>query len=233
MKQLINGVPNEYLLLGGLALAAGVAYVVRKNASSIAPVTDAPIPTQNANNGNSNALPQSSGSSTPKASGSGSSASTATALNKNLTLKKGMAKNAEVAELQRLLGFTGKTIDGLFGNDTETALVARKAVKQITLNQFATYPDVNKNPVPIGGRIMANKANDLEWSTTDGVAIFRANQMADKNYSLLDERVGAVAFGREIGTVRSYNTTKTKYLISRPGESVIYGWVWAKEVKKI
>lgn len=229
MKQLINGVPNEYLLLGGLALAAGVAYVVRKNASSIAPVTDAPVPNQNANNGNSNALPQSSGSSTPKASGS----STATALNKDLTLKKGMAKNAEVAELQRLLGFTGTNIDGLFGNATETALVARKAVKQITLNQFATYPDVNKNALAVGTRIMANKANDIPWSLTDGISIYKATPLADGSYSLQNDRVSNVAFGKEVGTVKMYNTTKTKYLISKPGESFIYGWVNANEVKKI
>lgn len=57
-------------------------------------------------------------------------------LNFNLMLKKG-SKSAEVIELQKRLGFSGKDLDGDFGSKTESALFAMKAVKQTTLNQFS------------------------------------------------------------------------------------------------
>jgi hypothetical protein len=59
----------------------------------------------------------------------------ALSLNRNLILKTG-SKGAEVRELQRLLGFTGKGIDGIFGKNTLASLKAKKQVSQITLNKF-------------------------------------------------------------------------------------------------
>lgn len=59
----------------------------------------------------------------------------APSINKNLILKLG-SKGAEVRELQRLLGFKGKGIDGIFGKNTLSALKAKKHVSQITLNKF-------------------------------------------------------------------------------------------------
>jgi len=59
----------------------------------------------------------------------------AVSLNRNLILKTG-SKGAEVRELQRLLGFTGKGIDGIFGKNTLAVLKAKKQVSQIALNKF-------------------------------------------------------------------------------------------------
>lgn len=53
-------------------------------------------------------------------------------LNVNLVLKKG-TKGAEVRELQKRLGIV---IDGDFGPQTESLLIARKGVKQITLSKY-------------------------------------------------------------------------------------------------
>lgn len=53
-------------------------------------------------------------------------------LNRDLLLKVGV-KGAEVAVLQRLLTISS---DGIFGTQTEAALLANKGVKQITLNNF-------------------------------------------------------------------------------------------------
>lgn len=59
----------------------------------------------------------------------------ATILNRNLILKLG-SKGAETRELQRLLGFKGKAIDGIFGKITLSVLKTKKHVSQITLNKF-------------------------------------------------------------------------------------------------
>lgn len=59
----------------------------------------------------------------------------APSLNRNLVLKFG-SKGLEVRELQPLLGFTGKNIDGIFGKNTLLALQKKKRVSTITLNKF-------------------------------------------------------------------------------------------------
>lgn len=51
------------------------------------------------------------------------------------------SRGAEVRQLQRELG--GIAVDGIFGNETLTALKRRKGVERISLTMFDTLPDVN------------------------------------------------------------------------------------------
>ncbi len=74
-------------------------------------------------------------------SGSGSGGGSTQQLDKNKVLKYG-SNGAEVRQLQKWLGITA---DGIFGAQTEAALMARKGVEQITLAQFESSADVNEN----------------------------------------------------------------------------------------
>ena len=152
------------------------------------------------------------------------SGTTTVTLNKTLMLKKGSTGN-EVKELQRLLGFTGSGLDGIFGTNTENKLFALKLVKQCTLREFESLTTVNQNPLAIGNRIMANKKPEVK--------IYRAQPLANGSYDLNSEALDSVDFGDEIGTIKMISTYKTRYLIAKPGQTTIYGWVEASQVKKI
>lgn len=140
--------------------------------------------------------------------------STSTTLNRDKVLKKGVT-GEEVKELQRLLGFVEeREVDGIFGNDTHNALVKRKGVTEVTLRQFATLPDINNNPIPIGSRVMAGPT---------GAKLYGSRQLADGRYTATDEVEKELIYGEHVGTVKAYNTTKTWY-------SVYYETFWGKEV---
>jgi len=62
-------------------------------------------------------------------------------LNYDKLLKQGV-NGAETKKLQEWLGVTR---DGIFGPQTEAALLAKKGVEQITLNQYQQAADVNDN----------------------------------------------------------------------------------------
>ena len=73
-------------------------------------------------------------------SGSGSGGSSTPQLDKNKLLKFG-SNGAEVRQLQKWLGVTA---DGIFGAQTEAALLARKGVEEITLAAFESTLDANQ-----------------------------------------------------------------------------------------
>lgn len=85
-------------------------------------------------------------------------------LDYNKLLKKGVYNSAEVKKLQELLGVEN---DGDFGPITEAALFNRKGVKEITLNQFATMPDVQ----PIQGMVMLPQ-DDGNSATEDDLSFW-------------------------------------------------------------
>jgi hypothetical protein len=58
-----------------------------------------------------------------------------TGIDKNKTLAIGLYNSPEVEELQRLLGFTGKNVDGDFGPKTEAALEKLTGSKTASISQ--------------------------------------------------------------------------------------------------
>ena len=126
-------------------------------------------------------------------------------LDGNKLLKKGI-NGAETKKLQTLLGISS---DGIFGSQTEAALLAKKGVVQTTLNQFATLPNINQNSIAIGSRVMA----DLKT----GTPIFTAIQKADGSYYSDYKILYYHDYGKEIGIVKSHNDTKTWYLVEYTG----------------
>ena len=101
-------------------------------------------------------------------SGSGAGNGGAAALNYNKLLKFG-STGAEVRELQKWLGITA---DGIFGAQTEAALLARKGVEEITLSQFQIALDTNDN--------FAGSENDNDNADGDVLG------WTDSNNSLID-----------------------------------------------
>lgn len=63
-------------------------------------------------------------------------------LDKNLILAFG-SKGNEVKFLQNLLSFKYKiTVDGIFGNQTRTALFAEKGIEKTSINQYYATPSI-------------------------------------------------------------------------------------------
>lgn len=144
-------------------------------------------------------------------------------LNKTLVLKKG-SKGNEVRELQKLLGVTA---DGDFGANTEAALVAKKGVKEISLNQYSTALNVNTNALPKGTRVMAN--------VKAGVKVNEAATKDNGVYYDSGKVWTTVAYGKEIGTIISISTTKNYYVVRMTtwNNSTMDVWVKASEVVKM
>jgi len=129
-------------------------------------------------------------------------------LNKNLILKVG-SKGLEVRELQRLLGFTGKGIDGDFGKLTLGALQKAKGVTQISLNAFvakatpkpvATLPKTTYIKTPaVGSKLMCVK---------DETQLYGSRQNADKTYSKIDPIWigGILNYGDEAGIFKAHKS---------------------------
>jgi|GEM_PF-4993149 len=145
-------------------------------------------------------------------------------LNKNLKLRKG-SKGAEVRELQRLLAIT---IDGDFGTKTESALLARKGVKEITLAAYAKTPDVkpkNPNPLKKGARVMTIR---------DGVKTYNNSTWADGTFHNTGTLFQTFRAGMEIGKVLSVPADGLSYVVQKTGTfSDDIFWVSASDVKEI
>lgn len=145
------------------------------------------------------------------------------ALNKSLVLKKG-SKGNEVRELQKLLKVT---VDGDFGANTEGALFSKKGVKQISLNQYNSAPDVNTSALPLNTRVMAN--------VKAGVKVNEVGTKADGTMYDTGKVYDTIAYGEEIGTIISISTSKNYYVVALEKwfGITVNVWVKASEVAKI
>lgn len=104
---------------------------------------------------------------------------TGAVLNKNRVLSKG-SKGIEVRELQRLLGIT---IDGVFGNDTLSALKGKKGVSRISINAYSKSKNKSKFPskeMPTA-RVTPRKGQKIMANQND-VSIYNAKRMANGSY---------------------------------------------------
>jgi len=192
---------KEYIILGGIAAASAAVLLLKKKESDTEFVADIPSTLPVVTNPTPAPI----------------------VLNKNLVLKKG-SKGNEVRELQKLLSVT---VDGDFGVNTEAALVAKKAVKQITLNTYPTTPNVNANALMLNTRVMANiksgvKVNEVETKADGGM------YDTGKVYSTFN-------YGVEIGTIISISTSKNYYVVNTKNwlGLTVKVWVKATDVAKI
>lgn len=142
-------------------------------------------------------------------------------LDKNLVLQKGSRGN-EVKALQELLEVAN---DGIFGNQTETALNAKKGVIAISLNQYATKANINQNPLKYGDRVMA-----IKKPTTP---TYLSNKLADGTYHIVPKVFEDFDFGKEIGVVKGLTPDKLHYLINDGSFINNMIFVRAEDVKKI
>jgi len=145
----------------------------------------------------------------------------------NKVVAKG-STGLEVKELQRLLGFKGTDIDGIFGNDTETRLFTLKGVKKVSVNQYNKLPLINRNVLAIGTKIMAN----INFSTPTN--LYEAFKKADGTYESTGKVETTVDYGEEVGEIIGKNTTATWYLVEKNtfwGKELYF--VKATDIKKI
>lgn len=148
-------------------------------------------------------------------------------INVNKVLAKG-STGIEVKELQKLLGFKGVDIDGIFGNQTEGQLLKLKGVKSTSLSKFKSLPNLNQNIYPIGTKLMANV------SFVSPTNLYDAIKKADGTYESNYEVGTTVNYGEEIGVIKAVNGTGSWYLIYRDSFwNGGYYFVKASEVKKI
>lgn len=192
------------MLIGGAAIAAGALVLLNSGSKKdkIGAENFTPVPT-------------------PVGSSPAASPSPSVSLDGNKILKQGVT-GQEVSKLQQLLG--GLATDGIFGPLTEAALVKRKGVKQITLNQFASTADVNQNPAPVGAKLMALQS---------GATLYEGIAKADGTY-YAGEAVKTLTNGQHVGILKSYNGNKTWYSVYYEsgfftGQKV--GFVKANQVK--
>lgn len=145
----------------------------------------------------------------------------------NKVVAKG-STGLEVKELQKLLGFKGTDIDGIFGNDTETRLFTLKGVKKVSVNQYNKLPLINRNVLAIGTKIMAN----INFSTPTN--LYEAFKKADGTYESTGKVETTVDYGEEVGEIIGKNTTATWYLVEKNtfwGKELYF--VKAADIKKI
>lgn len=143
-------------------------------------------------------------------------------LNNNLVLKKG-SKGEEVKKLQQLLGITA---DGIFGSQTEAALLAKKGVKEVTLAKYPTLLDVNPNPLKVGDRVMVVAKPSL--------TVNEAGKMADGTRYDSGEEYDTYQYGEEIGKITALSSSKNFYVVQVSGVfGSSYVWVPAGKVAKI
>ncbi|ESU28403.1 hypothetical protein FLJC2902T_17620 [Flavobacterium limnosediminis JC2902] len=205
-------VDKSILIPAGIAVAAiGIYFLTKpKKEEQAFEQTNQGTTTPVATNGGT---PPSNGTTTPTVT-----------INKNKLLKKGV-NGAESKELQKLLGVTA---DGIFGAQTEGALVAKKGVTQTTLNQYGTLPNINQAPIAVGSSVMVNIREGLipKWAT----------KMADGSFSMSDKNYyKTFKYGDEIGKIVSQTPSKNYYVVEiefflAPNE---YVFVSAANVKKI
>lgn len=194
---------NNTILYGGLAVLAivGISSFAQKKPTAM-------IGNETFNDG-PGTTPPPSAPPTPKT------------INKALILKNG-SKGIEVAELQKLLGIT---TDGIFGNNTEKALLAVKGVSQISLNAFASTPNKNNNPYNVGDKIMSDNLK--------GAQLYKSETKANGIYFTNWEKDSLINYGQAIGTIKGFDAGRTVYSVyveSWLGKKVVF--VKAQDVKK-
>lgn len=184
---------NKYLIPGAV-IAAGIgAYIIlnkKKTENFDYPVIDVPVVD----------LPE----------------PTVPTINQHKILQKGM-QGAEVAELQRLLGIYG---DGVFGAQTEAALLAKKGVKSITLASYNSTATVNANPLKIGDRVMSYKK--------PGTAVTKVQALANSTYHDTGVVHGTISFGSEIGKIVAISTPSRSHYVVEVNGFLSNSLVWVK-----
>jgi len=201
---------NPAYVVAGVAALCGIGYAVYKSTNKNNEVVDL--------DNDDDAPAQAPAASTPVKP---PVTNTTVTLNKNLWLKKGISGN-EVKELQKLLGIAA---DGIFGAQTEAALLARKGTTGITLNNFASAPDVNKSALPKGTAVKGNIYPEITSYAVKKVA---------GGWELKAEELTTWNDGETIGKIIDYNASKTKYVIEYTFLAMtMYTWVNAGDVKKL
>ena len=149
------------------------------------------------------------------------------ALNRDLVLQKGQT-SPEVKALQRLLNVT--PVSGFFGSITQAALIKRKGLKSVSLNQFDNAPNLNNVAIVAGGLKIGDtvQANDIAVKAYKNKATGTLNQM-------LNEVEDIYVMSQNIGKIVGFNATKGALLIKAtfvifPDKLV---WVATNAVRKI
>ena len=209
-KAKASSIKTEYLIVGGLGIAA-VAYAVLNKDKAIEVVNSDPAVTQPVVNQPVKTVVSSGG--------------TTVTLNNTLLLKKGSVGN-EVRQLQKLLGVA---VDGDFGPLTETALKTKKGVIQITLNGYAAAADINNAALAIGNRVMVKIPAGIRTTLAKSNA---AGSFYDSGIA-----TGVFSYGIELGKIVSMTPAKNIYVVERITSDTlyipVYLWVKATDVSKI
>lgn len=112
------------------------------------------------------------------------------------------SKGLEVTRLQALMKISA---DGFFGAQTEAMLFRLKGVKEISLDQYAKLPTINRNVLPNGTKVMVSNKN--------GANIYGAIKKADLTYYSSGKIEKTIAFGQAVGVIRSQSVDGNAYTI--------------------
>lgn len=120
-------------------------------------------------------------------------------LDGNLILKIG-SKNLETKKLQELLGIYA---DGIFGANTEKTLLAKKGVKNITLNEFPTIK-LNASNLKSGDLVQAKNIS--------GATLYKDEFKNGMHYNtgIVDDYIG---YTFNIGRIVNFNQDRTKAVL--------------------
>lgn len=116
-------------------------------------------------------------------------------------LKMG-SQGLEVTKLQGLMKITA---DGFFGPQTEAMLLRLKGVKEISLDQFAKFPTINRNVLANGTKVMVSNRN--------GANVYGSIKKADGLYYSSGKVEKTIAYGQAVGTIRSQSTDGNAYTV--------------------
>lgn len=150
---------------------------------------------------------------------------TALELNKDLVLFVGIKAINEVKTLQSLLNLPPNGIDGIFGNQTRNALISKKGVEKISLNQFNKTPNVVKPPYKIGDIVEAKNYGGVKTTK---------NQTKNGQYHNTGAYDDYYFYGEDIGRVIAFNASKTMAVLSVDEilSSPKIVWANAQEIQK-
>ena len=112
------------------------------------------------------------------------------------------SKGIEVQKLQALMRISA---DGFFGAQTEAMLFRLKGVKEISLDQYAKLPTINRNILPNGTKVMVSNKN--------GANVYGAIKKADGTYFSSGKIEKTIAFGQAVGTIRSQSADGNAYTV--------------------
>lgn len=171
---------NTGLYVGaGLLLLLGIKFAFSQNSKSVydaEPVEDAPIDPIK----------------TP---------SPAIAIYVTKNLKVG-SQGLEVTKLQGLMRITA---DGFFGPQTEAMLYRLKGVKQVSLDQYAKLPTINRAVLAVGTKVQS--------PLPTGTVVYDAIKKADNTYYSSLKEMKTIPFGQAIGTIRSASAQGNWYTV--------------------